>query len=670
MDKSNIEELSINTIRTLAMDAVQNAGSGHPGTAMALAPVAYVLWDRIMNYNPENPDWLNRDRFVLSNGHASMLQYAMLHLTGYNLPLSEIKRFRQWESKTPGHPEYGLIKGIETTTGPLGQGFMAAVGMAMAEAHLSARFNKEKYPVIDHYTYGICSDGDLMEGASHEAASLAGHFGLGKLIFLYDDNHISIDGNTEITYSDDVQNRFEAYGWHVQDLGDNANDTEMIAKAYHKAREVKDKPSMIILRTHIGYGAPNKQDTADAHGSALGEEEVKKTKEFYGWPADKHFYVPDEVREHMSKAVERGREKEKKWTDMYVEYQKTHKDLATQLEDGLMMKLGEGWDRDIPVFSPDDGPVATRKASAKVINSFVKHVPYLLGGSADLAASTKTLFEDSGYFEKGAYANRNIAWGIREHGMSGATNGLTLHGGLRAFASTFFIFSDYARPAVRLAALMKIPTIYVFTHDSIGLGGDGPTHQPIAHLASFRAMPHMYVFRPADANEVAYTWRAVLQRKEGPSLMALTRQNVDVIDQNKYAKAEGVYKGAYVLSPEKGNKADLLLLATGSEVSVALEAQEELWEKDIDSRVVSMPCWELFRDQTEEYKESVIPSDVKHRIAIEAASSFGWPEWVGDNGLVIGVDRFGASANYQDIFENYGFTGDQVAKKAVSYLKK
>ncbi|HKK67404.1 MAG TPA: transketolase [Bacteroidales bacterium] len=656
----NTESLSINTIRTLAMDAVEKAGSGHPGTAMSLAPAAYVLWKKIMNYNPENPQWFNRDRFVLSNGHASILQYILLHLSGYSLSLDDLKNLRQWGSKTPGHPEYGLTDGIETTTGPLGQGFMNAVGMAMAEAHLGSRFNKPDFPVVDHYVYGFCSDGDLMEGASNEAASLAGHFGLGKLIFLYDDNHISIDGDTEITYGDDVKKRFEGYNWHVQDLGENANNTEKIARAYESAQQEKDKPSLIILRTHIAYGAPNQQDTASAHGSPLGEDEIKATKKYYGWPEDKSFYVPEEVKAHMEEAIEKGEKAEKDWNAMYHKYQQNHPDLSALLEQGRSYELDKDWDNAIPEFKLDDGPVATRKASAKIINSFAANIPSLLGGSADLAASTKTMMEEWGYFGKGSYQNRNIAWGIREHGMVAATSGMILHGGIRAFASTFLIFSDYARPAMRLAALMKLPAIYVFTHDSIGLGGDGPTHQPVEHLASFRAMPNIFVFRPADANEVAFTWRVALKRKDGPSMMVLTRQNVPVVDRSKYASAEGVLKGAYILSKEKGATPDAVLIGTGSEVSLALEAQEKLNEMNIDTRVVSMPCWELFREQDEAYRNKVLPPKVKARTAVEAGAKLGWKEWVGDSGTVVGVEQFGSSADYQDNFKHYGFTVENI----------
>lgn len=664
MESTRIENLAINTIRTLAMDAVEKAGSGHPGTAMSLAPAAFILWDKIMKYNPENSLWFNRDRFVLSNGHASILQYSMLFLTGYPLSLDDIKELRQWESKTPGHPEYGHTKGIETTTGPLGQGFMNSVGMAMAEAFLSSVYNKEGFPIIDHFTYCFCSDGDLMEGASHEAASLAGHLGLGKLIVLYDDNHISIDGDTGITYSDDVKKRFESYNWHVQDLGEKANDSPLITEAFNRAKKENEKPSLIILRTHIAWGAPEKQDTASAHGSPLGEEEIKKTKEFYGWPTDKKFYVPEEVKGYMRNAVFRGRKYESEWNVMMDNYRNKYPQEYASLQNGLLYRLPDDWDRDLPVFKSTDGPVATRKASEKVINAIGKKIPYLLGGSADLASSTKTLFEDSEYFNKNNYSNRNIAWGIREHVMCAASSGITVHGGLRVFASTFFIFSDYARPAIRLAALMHIPMIYVFTHDSIGLGGDGPTHQPVEQLASFRAMPGINVFRPADANEVTEAWKAMINRTDGPSMIILTRQNVEILERTKYKPAEGLHQGAYVLSPEKQEDLDIILIATGSEVPLAAQAQEALWKSGINSRVVSMPCWELFRDQTENYQQEVLPPEIPVRLAIEAASTLGWSEWIGEKGRVIGVDRFGSSANYKDNFEHYGFTVENIVIEA------
>ena len=669
LKEQDLDTLCINTVRTLAMDAVQKAESGHPGTAMALAPAGFVLWDRFMNFNPQNPEWLNRDRFVLSNGHAAMLQYALLHITGYDLSVDDIKNYRQWGSKTPGHPEYGLIQGVETTTGPLGQGICNSVGMAMAEAHLGAIYNRENYNIIDHYTYAFCSDGDIMEGASNEAASIAGHFGLGKLIWLYDDNHISIEGPTDITFSDNIAKRFEGYNWHVQDLGEKANDREALEKAFENARNDQNRPSLIIVRSHIAYGAPNKQDDPSAHGSALGEDEVKKTKKYYGWPEDEHFLIPDEVKEYRKKIIERGKQKEAEWKIKYNAYKKEYPELAEKLEAALAGKSPEGWDQNIPDFKPDDGPLATRKASSKVINSIAENFPTLIGGSADLAPSNKTLMEVSDYFERGKYQNRNIAWGVRELGMCGATSGLALYGGIRPFAATFLIFTDYARSAIRLAALMELPVIYVMTHDSIGLGGDGPTHQPVEHLSSFRAMPHMYVIRPADANEVGYAWRAALERTEGPTMLVLTRQKVSIFDRNKVSSARGLMKGAYILSKEKGDTPDAILIATGSEVQLALSAQEKLDQEDIDVRVVSMPSWELFRDQPESYRSEVLPENVKSRVAIEAASPVGWHEWVGDQGRIIGVTKFGASANYKDNFKHYGFTVEHVVEETKNVLE-
>ncbi len=669
MEKVSIEELTINTIRTLSMDAVQKAESGHPGTPMALAPLAYVLWKRFLKFNPKNPDWFNRDRFILSNGHASMLLYSMLYLTGYDITLDDIKNFRQWGSKTPGHPEYGLTPGIETTTGPLGQGIMNGVGMAMAEAHLAALFNKNDNKLIDHYTYVFCSDGDFMEGASNEAASLAGQLGLGKLIYLYDDNHISIEGKTEIAYSDDKQKRFEGYGWHVQDLGDNANDLDLLTRAIENAKNETAKPSLIIVRSHIAYGSPHMHDTPAAHGSPLGEEEVKLTKEKYGWPKEKKFFVPDEVLEHMRQSINEGEKLESDWKDQLDEYKNKYPELAEKFSSMIRLELPEGWDADIPHFTPDDGPMATRKAAGKVLNSFADKLPWLIGGSADLSPSTKTLLNSSDYFEKENYQNRNIAWGVRELGMTAASSGIYLHGGLRPFASTFFIFTDYARPGLRLAALMKLPVTYVLTHDSIGLGEDGPTHQPVEHLASLRAMPHMYVIRPADANEAAYAWRAALQRNDGPTMLVLSRQKLPVFDHRKVAGAEGLMKGAYVISKEKGDKPDAILIATGSEVHLVLDAQDKLLEEGIDVRVVSMPCRELFIDQTSEYKNEVLPKDVKARLAVEAGSTYGWCEWVGDNGDVIGIDKFGASAPGTENFKHYGFTIDNIVNRTKALLK-
>ncbi|GAB4231110.1 MAG: transketolase [Chlamydiales bacterium] len=659
VDKT-IEELTIDTIRTLTMDAVQRANSGHPGTAMALAPLAYVLWKRILKYNPKNPLWLNRDRFVLSNGHASLLQYAPLYLTGYDINLDDIKNFRQWGSITPGHPEYDLTPGIETTTGPLGQGIMTAVGMAIAEAHLSAVYNKDQFNIFDHYTYVFASDGDMMEGASHEAASVAGHLGLHKLIVVYDDNHISIEGKTEITFTDDVAKRFDGYHWHVQNLGEAANDLDRITNAIKQAQEETSKPSLIILRSHIAYGAPNKQDTPEAHGSPLGEDEVAATKKFYHWPQNENFLIPDNVLEHMREQVNVGQQLEKEWQKKYSEYKKTYPDLAKQLEESLQQKLPSGWDENIPEFKPSDGPLATRKISAKVINSIADRLPWLVGGSGDLAPSTNTLIKDSDYFEKGNYKGRNIAWGVREHVMCAASSGIALHGGLRPYAATFFIFTDYARPAIRLASLMELPVIYVMTHDSIGLGEDGPTHQPVEHLASFRAMPHMQLIRPADANEATYAWRAALNRTDGPTILVLTRQSLPVFDRSQYAPAEGVLKGAYILSKEKGEKPDLLLMASGSEVQLILQAQQNLNEKGIDARVISFPSWDLFRKQPQEYRDQVIPPSVQARVSVEAAHPLGWCEWVGEKGVSIGVERFGASAPYKENFKHYGFTVENI----------
>lgn len=669
MDQKKLADECITTIRCLAMDAVQNANSGHPGTPMALAPAAFVLWNDIMKYNPDNPKWVDRDRFVLSNGHASMLQYAMLYLTGYDISIEDIKQFRQWDSITPGHPENYLTPGVETTTGPLGQGFMNAVGMAMAEAHLSARFNTKKFPVVDHHTYVFTSDGDFMEGASHEAASLAGHIGLGKLVCLYDDNHISIEGETELTYSDDKKKRFEAYHWHVIDLGEKANDIQAIRAAFEEAKKVTDKPSLIILRTHIAYGAPNKQDTKEAHGSALGEEEVAKTKEFYGWPGKETFRVPDDVLIHMRKALDRGRNAQKQWQNMFSEYKKEEHQLADVFQESLDQDLREDWDKNIQMYGTGDGKVATRNVSSGFVNAVKGTVPWLIGGSADLAPSTKTLMDDMPYMSRDTYEGKNIDWGVRELAMCGTASGIMLHGGLRPYVSTFFIFTDYARPAIRLAALMKLPVIYVMTHDSIGLGEDGPTHQPIEHLASMRAMPNMTVIRPADANEALMAWEIALKRKkEGPTMLVLTRQKLPVFNRENLASASEVDKGAYVISPEIGDSPDLIIIASGSEVHLALEAQTELNGEGVDARVVSMPSWELFEEQDRSYREKVLPSDITSRIAIEAGSSFGWEKWIGTHGKVIGIDHFGASAPYEENFKHFGFTVNNIVRQAQSQL--
>ncbi|MCG6954592.1 MAG: transketolase [Gemmatimonadetes bacterium] len=664
-----IEDLCVTTMRTLAMDAVQKADSGHPGTPMALAPLAFVLWDRIMRYDPRDPDWFDRDRFVLSAGHACMLQYAALHLTGYDLALDEIRRFRQWDSKAPGHPEVERTPGVETTTGPLGQGIMNSVGMAIAEAHLAAVFNRPGHEVVDHRTFAICSDGDLMEGASHEAASLAGHLKLGKLVWIYDNNHITIEGDTALAYSDDVARRFEAYGWHVQDVGERANDLDALTEALNTACDETERPSLIIVRSHIAWGAPEKQDTAAAHGSPLGEDEVRATKRRYGWPENETFLVPPGVREHMGRAVERGRALHAAWDEKMAAFRQAHPELAARFEAARIGDLPEGWDRDIPTFSAEEGPMATRAASGKVMEALAPRLPWLIGGAADLAGSTKTLLPDTKDFEAPSPGGRNFHWGIREHGMAAASTGMALHGGVRPFASTFFIFTDYARPAIRLAALTRQPVVYVLTHDSIGLGEDGPTHQPVEHLASFRAMPNVYVMRPADANEVAFAWRVALERRDGPTLLVLSRQKLRVLDRRDgLASAEGVRRGGYVLAAERGERPDLILLASGSEVEIALQARERLKQDGIDARVVSLACWELFRAQPASYREQVLPPDVKARLAVEAASPFGWEAWVGDAGAVIGVDRFGASAPWKEIYEHYGLTAEHVVRRGRSLV--
>ncbi len=661
--EKNLDQLCINTIRTLAMDAVQQANSGHPGAPMGLASIGYVLWNRFLRHNPGNPHWFDRDRFILSNGHASMLQYALLHLTGYDLSLDDLKAFRQWGSKTPGHPEYGHTPGVETTTGPLGQGFMNGVGMAMAEAHLAATFNRDGHDIIDHHTYLICGDGDLMEGASHEAASLAGHLGLGKLICLFDDNRITIEGSTALSCSDDAAGRFQAYGWHVQDLGDRADDIEALQRALHAAREEKGRPSLIVVRSHIGFGSPHRQDTSSAHGEPLGAEEIRLTKRFYGWPEDETFLVPDSVSEHMGRAKEKGKGLEDEWDRRFQAYRQDHPQLAERFLSALSGTLPTGWHRDIPAF-PVEKSVATRAASGTVLNALAAKIPWLAGGSADLTPSTKTLIAGSGYYSRDDRSGRNFAWGIREHAMCACASGMALHGGIRPYAATFFVFTDYARPAIRLAALMGLPVIYVMTHDSIGVGEDGPTHQPVEHLASLRAMPNLCIIRPADANETAYAWRAALERTTGPTLLVLTRQNLPVFDRTIVTPAEGVLRGGYILSREKGPQPEVILIATGSEVQLAMASQNALAAGNIAARVVSMPSWELFREQPREYRDQVLPPSVTARLAIEAGASLGWREWVGDQGAVIALDRFGASAPAGELFKRFGFTVENVVTTA------
>jgi len=668
LEEMPVEELSINTIRTLAVDAIQKANSGHPGAPMALAPVAYVL-SRDMRYNPRNPDWFDRDRFVLSAGHASMLLYAMLYLSGYDLSLDEIRAFRQWGSQTPGHPEHGLTAGVETTTGPLGQGIMTAVGMAMAEAHLAATYNRPGYEVVDHFTYVLCSDGDFMEGASHEAGSLAGHLRLGKLIAVYDDNRITIDGSTDLTYSDDAAARFESYGWHVQNLGDRANDVAAIRGALSAARDERDRPSLVIVRSHIGFGSPNKQDTAAAHGSPLGAEEVALTKKAYGWPSDESFLVPERALAHMRQAVERGAGAEAEWRSRLEAYRTAHADLARQFEDAREQRLPSEWQADLPSFEEADGPMATRKASGMALNAIAARLPWLVGGSADLAPSNNSLIKGSPDFGVGDYSGRNLRWGIREHVMCAASTGMALHGGVRPYAATFFVFTDYARPAIRLAALMRQPVIYVMTHDSIGLGEDGPTHQPVEQLAALRAMPGLRVIRPADANETVEAWREAVVRLDGPTMLVLTRQNVPVLRVDELGRASGLGMGAYILEDDDRAEPDLILIATGSEVYLALEARHRLAASGVSARVVSMPCWEIFREQDAAYREEVLPRRVGKRLAIEAGVSMGWSEWVGDEGDVIGIDGFGASAPAEVLFEQYGFSVENVVARALQLVE-
>ena len=668
LDGMSVEALTINTIRTLAMDAVQQADSGHPGTPMALAPLAYVLWSRFLRYNPENPRWFDRDRFVLSAGHASMLQYAMLFLAGYGLTLDDLRRFRQWGSPTPGHPEYGVTPGVETTTGPLGQGLMNSVGMAIAEAHLSALYNRPGHTVVNHNTYAVCSDGDFMEGASHEAASLAGHLGLGKLIWIYDDNHITIEGDTALAYSDDVARRFEAYHWHVQDLGEASEDLDALTLALANARKETARPSLVIVRSHIGYGAPTKQDTADAHGSPLGADEVRGAKRFYGWPEEPSFLVPHRALEHMRQLAARGPGEEAEWRRRLEAYRDAYPDLAARLEGAIDGGLPPGWDADVPVFAASQGPMATRKAAGTVLNAFAERVPFLMGGAGDLAGSTKTLIDGGGDFSARDHAGRNMHWGIREHVMCGASNGMALHGGVRPYASTFFIFTDYARPSIRLASLMELPVVYVMTHDSIGLGEDGPTHQAVEHLASFRAMPGMTVIRPADANETAMAWRSAMSRTGGPTMLVLSRQKLPILDRSGLAPAAGALRGAYVLAREGGNAPDAVLIASGSEVHIALEARGLLAAAGIDARVVSMPSWEIFREQDAAYRDEVLPPGVRTRVAVEAGASQGWLEWVTGDGAVVGVDRFGASAPWKEIYAHLGLTGEAVARRTRDLL--
>ncbi len=679
-----LDDLCIDTIRFLSIDAVQKANSGHPGLPMGAAPMAYVLWTRFLKHNPSNPNWFNRDRFVLSAGHGSMLLYSLLHLTGYDLPLEQIKQFRQWGSRTPGHPERGITPGVETTTGPLGQGFGNGVGLAMAERYLAARYNRPGFEIISHSTYCIVSDGDLMEGVASEAASLAGHLKLGKLIYLYDDNHITLSAATDITFTEDRSRRFDAYGWHTQRV-ENGNDLEAIDCALRAAQAETERPSLILVRTHIGYGSPHKQDTFDAHGSPLGKEEVQLTKQALGWPLDPPFTIPSGALVYFRLAIEKGKQAEADWNSMFSEYSKAFPGLAREFQQIVWDELPKGWDAGIPVFPADPKGMATRAASGKVLNAIDQKLPSLIGGSADLDPSTRTALNDLGDFEnmrtlvgdrQGSagggwnYAGRNLHFGVREHAMGSIANGLAAYGGIIPFTATFLAFSDYMRPPIRLAALMKKRVIFVFTHDSIALGEDGPTHQPIEHLATLRAIPGLIVIRPGDANETAVAWRVAIETRDCPVALVLTRQNVPTLDRTQFASAEGLRRGAYILADAPNGKADIILIATGSEVDLVVAARQKLLNQKISSRVVSMPSWELFEEQPPAYHESVLPSSLRVRLAVEAGVSQGWCKYVGDHGAVIGIDRFGASAPGEIVMREYGFTVENVCKRALDLLNQ
>ena len=680
----SLDQLCINTIRMLSVDAVEKAKSGHPGAPMGLAPTTYLLWTRFLKYNPRNPLWPDRDRFVLSAGHASMLLYSMLHLTGYDLPLEEIQRFRQWESHTPGHPERGLTPGVETTTGPLGQGFGNGVGMAIAESYLAARYNRPGFEIVDHFTYGIVSDGDLMEGVAAEAASIAGHLKLGKLIYLYDNNHISLAASTDLTFTEDCAKRFESYGWHTQTVEDG-NDLATIDQALRVARDETTRPSLILVRTHIGYGSPGKQDTFEAHGSPLGEEEVKRTKQRLGWPAEPSFFIPQDALARFRESVGKGEKVEAGWRQKFSAYAEKFPNLAQEFEAVMRGELLKDWDAEIPDFPADAKGLATRAASGKILNAIAPKLPTLIGGSADLNPSTFTALQNLGDFESPqrdyarsqgsagggfSYGGRNLHFGVREHGMAAALNGMAAHGGIIPFGATFLMFSDYMRPAIRLAALMELGVIYIFTHDSIGLGEDGPTHQPIEQLAALRAIPELVVIRPGDANETSIAWRVAVESRRRPVALVLTRQNVPTLDRSRFAAADGLRRGAYVLADAPNGKPELVLIGTGSEVHLVVGTQQKLAEQRIQARVVSMPSWELFDAQPREYRESVLPSSVRPRLAVEAAQPQGWHRYVGDGGDVIGIERFGASAPGNLVMEKLGFTVDHVVERAVRLLEK
>ncbi len=663
---NSLDELCINTIRTLSMDAIEKAKSGHPGMAMGAAPMAYVLWTRYLRFNPKNPQWFGRDRFVLSAGHASMLLYSLLHLAGYDVSLDDLKNFRQFDSITPGHPEYGLTPGVEVTSGPLGQGIANAVGMAIAERHLAAVFNRPNFPLVDFRVFGIAGDGDLMEGISSEASSLAGHLKLGNLIFFYDDNRITIEGSTDLAFSEDVGKRYEAYGWHVQRV--DGNELDAIDAALENATQERTKPSLIIAKTHIAYGSPNKQDTAAAHGSPLGEEEIALTKKKLGWPYAESFTVPDEVRNVFKQAAKRGAEAERQWKELLTRYEKEHKDLAAQWHTLMKGDLPANWRKNLPRFASNDKPVATRSVSGKVMNALAPIIPALIGGSADLAPSTKTYLNGFGDFSAQNYTERNLHFGIREHAMGACMNGMALTAPLKVFGSTFLVFSDYMKPAIRLAAMMGLKVITIFSHDSIGVGEDGPTHQPIEQLAALRAIPGLTVIRPADAKETVAAWEFISEHKDGPVALVLSRQSLPVLDMEESVVRDGVRRGGYAVYETKKKKPEVILLATGSEVHLANTAAKQLDDENIVVRVVSLPSWELFLKQPKSYQDAVLPPSVTARLAIEAGVSQGWERFVGSHGDIIAMDNFGASAPAGKLFKHFGFTVENVVKKARALL--
>ncbi|HTR63923.1 MAG TPA: transketolase [Candidatus Binataceae bacterium] len=667
IDRSKLDQLCINSIRMLAADAVQKANSGHPGMPMGMAPAAYVLWTRFLRHNPRNPKWFGRDRFVLSAGHGSMLLYSLLYLSGYDLSLDEIKRFRQLGSRTPGHPEYGHTVGVETTTGPLGQGFGNGVGMAIAAKHLEARFDHGS-GVFAHRVFAIAGDGDLMEGISSEAASVAGHLGLGNIVYLYDDNHVTIDGHTDISFSEDVVKRFDAYGWHTQAVED-ANDLAALTSAIENACAENNRPSLIRVRSIIGYGAPNRQNTSKAHGQALGVEEVKLTKKFFDWPLEPDFYVPDEAMAEWRRSIERGEQLEREWNQAYEKWETTQPAEAREFAQMLKGELPAGWDAEVPVFTPKDN-IASRESGSKVENAIAARVPALIGGSADLNESTFTDIKEGGSFLRGSYYGRNLHFGIREHGMCAILNGIALHGGLIPLGSSFFVFTDYCRASIRLSALMGVHVVYVFTHDSIGVGEDGPTHQPVEHLTAMRAIPNLTVIRPGDANEASEAWRYAMKRNTGPTLLVLSRQKLPTLDRSRFAPAAGAAKGAYVLAETAGKATDIILIASGSEVGLAVSAKEELEKRGKAVRLVSMPSFEIFEAQDQAYRDSVLPPAMRKRLAIEAAVPLSWYRWVGLDGDVIGMTTFGTSAPYAEAMKHFGFTVENVVDRAMKLIAR